>query len=306
VSDVILHHYALSPFAEKIRLMLGYCGLSWQSVIVPAIPPRRTLEPLAGKYRRIPVMQIGADVFCDTRSITTELARLCHRPELALENCSEEIQAFVRRADLEVFIACMVVAPGGVVLRKLWKSYSLLYVGRFLWDRIRMNRTSNVPLPGRSRAREVAREHLEDLERRLTNQPFLSGEVPTIADFSAYHGLWFIRDLGESRDIDPYLKVYEWLNRLRAFGHGKHVDLPPRQALEIARAREPRPLPSTTDSANMGGAVRVAPDDYGQIPVEGVLVASTAQGWILARDDRQVGRVHVHFPKQGFVLQRAG
>ena len=26
--DLILHHYTMSPFAEKVRLMLGYKGLA--------------------------------------------------------------------------------------------------------------------------------------------------------------------------------------------------------------------------------------------------------------------------------------
>ena len=30
--DIILHHYDMSPFAEKIRLALGLKGLPWRSV----------------------------------------------------------------------------------------------------------------------------------------------------------------------------------------------------------------------------------------------------------------------------------
>ena len=31
MSDVILHHDAGSPFAEKARMMLGFKGLAWRS-----------------------------------------------------------------------------------------------------------------------------------------------------------------------------------------------------------------------------------------------------------------------------------
>jgi len=34
MSELILHHYTLSPFSEKARAMLGYAGLQWQSVTV--------------------------------------------------------------------------------------------------------------------------------------------------------------------------------------------------------------------------------------------------------------------------------
>ncbi len=62
MSDIILYHYALSPFSEKIRAMLGYTGMSWESVTVREMPPRPQLDQLAGGYRRIPVAQIGADM----------------------------------------------------------------------------------------------------------------------------------------------------------------------------------------------------------------------------------------------------
>ena len=71
--DIILHHYDTSPFSEKVRLLLGLRGLSWGSVIQPVIMPKPDLTPLTGGYRRIPVLQIGADVYCDTQVILAEL-----------------------------------------------------------------------------------------------------------------------------------------------------------------------------------------------------------------------------------------
>jgi hypothetical protein len=47
--------------------MLGYADLSWQSCITREMPPRPLLARLAGGYRKIPVAQIGADIFCDSR-----------------------------------------------------------------------------------------------------------------------------------------------------------------------------------------------------------------------------------------------
>ena len=72
--DIILHHYDTSPFSEKVRVMLGIKGLSWRSVIQPVIMPKPELIPLTGGYRRIPVLQIGADVYCDSQVIMAEIA----------------------------------------------------------------------------------------------------------------------------------------------------------------------------------------------------------------------------------------
>ena len=48
MADLILHHYPLSPFAEKIRLMLGLKGLSWRSVHIPMLMPKPGLVALTG------------------------------------------------------------------------------------------------------------------------------------------------------------------------------------------------------------------------------------------------------------------
>jgi glutathione S-transferase len=67
--DLILHHYDFSNYAEKARLALGYKGLAWRGVTIPPVAPKPDLTPLTGGYRRTPVLQIGADIFCDTRLI---------------------------------------------------------------------------------------------------------------------------------------------------------------------------------------------------------------------------------------------
>ena len=57
-TELILHHYAMSPFAEKIRAILGYKGLSWRSVDIPVVMPKPDLTALTGGYRKTPVLQI--------------------------------------------------------------------------------------------------------------------------------------------------------------------------------------------------------------------------------------------------------
>ena len=72
MSDVILHHYALSPFSEKVRRVLAYKQIPWRAVEQPIMAPKPDLRPLTAGYRRVPVMQIGADVYCDTAVIQNE------------------------------------------------------------------------------------------------------------------------------------------------------------------------------------------------------------------------------------------
>jgi glutathione S-transferase len=79
---IVLHHFDQSPFSEKIRVIFGFKGLSWKSVLIPRIMPKPDLMPLTGGYRRTPVMQIGADVFCDTQIIIREIERRFPAPTL--------------------------------------------------------------------------------------------------------------------------------------------------------------------------------------------------------------------------------
>lgn len=73
MSELILHHYPTSPFAEKARLLLGFKGLSWRSVHISPVMPKPDLTALTGGYRKTPVLQIGADIYCDTALIARRL-----------------------------------------------------------------------------------------------------------------------------------------------------------------------------------------------------------------------------------------
>jgi hypothetical protein len=80
--EIIFHNYAASPFSEKVRLVFGMKGLAWRSVEIPSMLPKPLLVPLTGGYRKTPVMQIGADIFCDTQIIIRELERRFPDPSL--------------------------------------------------------------------------------------------------------------------------------------------------------------------------------------------------------------------------------
>ena len=82
MAELILHHYDISPYAEKIRLCFGLKGLAWRSVVVPMVLPKPDLMPLTGGFRRTPVLQIGADIYCDTLRIAMELDRRHPEPPL--------------------------------------------------------------------------------------------------------------------------------------------------------------------------------------------------------------------------------
>ncbi|KPP99962.1 glutathione S-transferase family protein [Marinobacter sp. HL-58] len=304
MQDIILYHYAMSPFSEKVRVMLGYAGLSWQSVTVKEMPPRPALSILAGGYRKVPVAQNGADVFCDSRSIADEIARLSDKNELSLAGQPQDVIDFVRTTDLDVFLACVIAASDGRMLKKLIRDTSLFHALRFLKDRITMGRKSRVKALRGPQAKEKVIGHISNMESML-EADFLFGNSPCIADFSAYHGLWFVCDLAGKPWLRDYPKVQAWMGRMKAFGHGKHREITADQALDMARNAAPRTIEASGGDPLEGKNVEIAPDDYGREPVNGKLVFADNHTLILERSHARVGQVHVHFPRQGFTVNAA-
>jgi hypothetical protein len=72
MAEIILHHYPLSPYSEKIRLALGLKGATWKSVEIPVWTPRPKLTPMTGGYRRTPILQIGAEFYCDPEELRSK------------------------------------------------------------------------------------------------------------------------------------------------------------------------------------------------------------------------------------------
>ena len=302
MSDLILHHYALSPFSEKVRAMLGYADLPWQSAITREMPPRPILATLAGGYRKIPVAQCGADIFCDTAVICSEIAVRAGKPELARQNCSDEVNQFIAHVELEVFFACVMSSASWALNKKVLKTLSIIDLFKFFADRIKMGRTASVRMVKPGEAPAILKQHLRDMEARL-EQDFLFGTEPNIADFAAYHSLWMVRDAGEKKVVQSYPGVNAWMDRIKAFGEGRRSEIDAEQTLLIAKNSEPREITSEEKQDELvGRKVSIAPADYAQNETVGELVGSSANRWIIARSDPAVGTVHVHFPKQGFSI----
>ena len=98
-----LHHYPNSPFSEKVRIAFGVKQLAWKSVHSPSMMPKPDLMPLTGGYRKTPVLQVGADIYCDTQLIMLELERRAPRPTLLPVDKAGEARALAMWADRNVF-----------------------------------------------------------------------------------------------------------------------------------------------------------------------------------------------------------
>lgn len=301
---MILHHYALSPFSEKMRAMLGTANLPWQSCITRELPPRPVLAALAGGYRKIPVAQIGADIFCDSRVIASEIAALSGMPELALESADDATQAYANATDLYVFMDVLTASATMTAARKMLAAMSIRDFVGFFADRIRIGAKAKVTAGNPRQAKPRVLAHLAATEQRLQQQPYLFGQQATYADFSTYHSLWMARDVAEWSALKAYPLVMAWMDRLKAVGQGARTEISAEQALKVARDATPRAIASEhQQDARIGQRVSIAPSDYARDATTGRLVGVTPTRWIIARETPDLGTLHVHFPQTGFTLR---
>jgi glutathione S-transferase len=306
VNDIILHHYPMSPFAEKVRIAFGIKGVAWRSVIVPTIMPKPQLLPLTGGYRKTPVMQIGADIYCDTQCILRELERRFPQPSLYRGTDAGTANALAFWSERTMFSPAAGITFGGL-------DVSALPTG-FLEDRSQMSgREINIE---RIRAAipmlmDQLRPQFAWFETMLADgRAFLQGPYPTLVDCAFYNPCWFIRsNLGVVAPLTEFPAIQAWMDRVARIGHGQCTDLDAKDALAIATAAAPQ-VPSGADGNDPlgrkpGTKIQVTPDDSGKDPVVGELLSISTEEVVILRNDGQVGEVAVHFPRAGFVVQPA-
>jgi glutathione S-transferase len=305
MADIILHHYETSPYAEKIRVALGIKGLAWSSVQIPRIMPKPDLMPLTGGYRKTPVMQIGADIFCDTQLILREID--ARQPSPSLNPHPGVGDALAWWAEKAMFTPSVIVGFAKIAdqLPEDFKQDRAKFSGRN-FDPAAMKAMLPYQL-------DQLRAHFDWLDRALGDgRNFLLGESPGTPDLAAYHCVWFVqRNAGKSAaPLGAFARLLAWAERMAAIGHGRRSELTSQRALEIAKAATPAAAPAAVDVSDPAGRkpgqrVKVTPDDVGKDPVVGELVRSSAQEIVIKRTDPQVGDVHVHFPRAGFVVAAA-
>ena len=309
MSDLILHHYPTSPFAEKIRLIFGYKQLAWKSVFIPMIMPKPDLTALTGGYRKTPVLQVGADIYCDTALICDVLEHICPKPTIYPDAVKGAARIVAQWADSALFTAAMAYnfQPAGVA--QVFAGAPVESVQAFVADRGAMR--GGAARMASADAAATYKSYLRRLANMLHGQDFLFGAQPCVADFAAYHPLWFTQErtpaLAGILDATPEVK--SWMARMQAIGHGTPGKCSAEQALQVAQTSTPASLQGEVfqdeHGIALGSAVVIAADNFGLEPTEGELVAATRTRYTLKRSDERAGTVHVHFPRVGFTLKKA-
>ena len=305
MTSLILHHYPQSPVAHKVRMALGIAGASWQSVEIPRLPPKPLLVPLTAGYRRTPVLQIGADIYCGSQNIA-----------LAIDQSNPPHSLF---PDYTYGMAMMISNWAETTLFDLSVRLVLTHaLGKVPEDFIR-DRGSLYFEPNWTEASLWAalpsvmhelRASLGFVEAHLaaTDGTYLNGQKPCYGDAALGYIGWFLR--GRWDGGGTLLANYPALSALEAaldrLGDGQPQDMDAEAALAIATAAMPQSPIGIIDGASslaIGQTVMIRPKGETADPdVVGTL--RYCDGMRISIDHRheQVGHVAVHFPVVGYVM----
>ena len=301
----IFHHYPQSPIAEKIRITFGIMGMEWQSVQIPRIPPKPLLMPLTGGYRRTPVLQLGADIFCDSQAIAWQLGlQNSNAPAYQLSNKSLELilGSFGEAILFSLSVRVVLTTSMGKAPEEFIKDRGSLYFEPG-WTVEEMKNSLPSILLQLQAAFDLINHHL------LENGPFINGDIPSYSDAVVQHCVWFLcgRWEGGIDFIKPFDAVCKQSEAIASLGHGISHDISAEQALETATKNIPNaPMGINckfTGGLRRGQRVKIRPNGRTSDPdVIGALRYLDETVIIIDYEHEETGQVAIHFPVLGYQI----
>ena len=278
---------------------MGLNSQAWSSVVVPAQPPRRSLDDLVGGYRRIPVLQIGAQFYCDSQ-LAVEALSSEHSGACVLDADDEALR---RWAEEEIFFAVIAAAPPFKVLKYLLGQLGLVGIARFVLDRSRMMRDATVTVKASAVAAADIEEYVSHLERLLSAGPYLSGSWPGYLDLCCYHPLWMALAVDQGGATSWPLKVQEWITLMCNLARGASSSASRASIAEAIRSDQVEISGEVSMPYRYGEAVAVAPLDYARDETIGELLVLNDDRIVIRRRFDTIHPIYLHFPRRGFEIR---
>ncbi|EKM80318.1 hypothetical protein AGABI1DRAFT_113516 [Agaricus bisporus var. burnettii JB137-S8] len=322
---VILYRYDASPYSHRVDNTLLLKGIPhFQVDVSPTLPRPEITDVLGITYRRIPILAIGNDIYCDTSLIVSALERL-------FPTSAGYPTLYPRRKD------------GGNPDTGLVKAFSKYYVDElfgigasllpwtkfpaaFVEDRKSfMSAPLDVKVMEANRPRNMSKfaAHLVLVEEQLRDgrEWLFDTESPGLADLTVHFYLaWVSKFPGVKSIYDTAPVACQWLSRLSAWiekkknGQAAPRKLQGRDAGDLIATSSHEPLSAagfnTMEADRLGlkenDIVTVAPEDTARnFPTSGKLVALNVEE-VIIQVQGQIGIFHVHFPRLGFDIRPAG
>ncbi len=202
-----LYHHPESGNSHKVRLLLSFLGLDYESELVDLMADQQHQEPFVSFNPRgeVPVLEDGALVLRDSMAILVYLAtkyeheRWLPRDPRGMSAVMEWLAFAASWIQFGVFTARAIVSFG-----ISGNGLPHTYQGDLEEARIRSTKS------------------LQILELQLSGQDWLCGDAPTIADVACFPYV-ALAPMGDV-SLDPYPAVYAWIARFKTLPG--YLDMP--------------------------------------------------------------------------------
>ncbi|KAL1797067.1 hypothetical protein ACET3X_005607 [Alternaria dauci] len=319
----ILLHYAGSIFPHRVLWYLWLRGIPYDECIQPAFMPRPDLEFIGVGYKKIPIMTIGKDVYCDSRLIISKLESLYPGSTLSPATPAD---IGIRKL-FESWTIDGDIFANAVKMMPYWQEGSFLSNDAFIEDRRKLMggrfiaRGMEAGRPEGAQNLQQAFDMLETTFLAHGRNWILNTPEPSLADIDAVWPFkWLMADPNmqdslpaEHFNAKKYPKVFAWMERFATEVDKKKQTLPKPSALNgetmgkrtLDAATTPETIAFADDNSRRfkrGEDVEVSPSDYGQTgKTAGTLVGLTVHEVVI----RNSKGMYVHFPRWNFTIFRA-
>ena len=213
-------------------MTLGMIGASWTSVEIPRVPPKAPSDATDRRISQNPVLQIGADIYCDTANIARALGESGYDDKLFPGGQRGRVMALASWIDqsvVELAIRIVITSAIGSAPPEFIQDRGDLYFGPG-WTPEGMK----AGLPGARLQLEAQMNHLDDA---LAETGHMVGNTTSYADAGVGFLAWFLRgrwDGGPSL-LARYANIERLEDQLATDSEGAYTDMTPEAALEVAK-----------------------------------------------------------------------
>ena len=328
--QITLFHYPFSPWSQKITAYLSIRGIPYISCEQPVTLPRPDLtKGLGVKYRRIPVMSIGRDVYCDTLLMLEKLEELypyqsgeiSRRGKNGTERALEKL--LEKWTDVVVFKYAAAAIPTNL---DLMKDKNFQEDRKNLWGR---DWTKEHQDSLRAEAVAVLRSNMEFLENDVLEDGrdwILGGRDMTLGDIHAgWIFVWLAFDIPGSMEEhlfnkEKYPRSFKWFENFRGGRkeamekmekEGKVTNLDGQEAIKKMLSggfgeKEGSVDEKDPSGLKKGDLVEGWPTDTGfEYHDVGTLVGLTTQEAVLSSKAQDGSEIRVHHPRWQFAVEKS-
>ncbi|KAH7326004.1 hypothetical protein B0I35DRAFT_474709 [Stachybotrys elegans] len=326
-NNIVVYHYNYSPYARRLIWYLSLRGISYTQCMQPPMMPRPDLGRLGVRYRRIPVMTIGRDVYLDTQLQISKLEEMY--PSVPRLGASSGEQKALQKL-LSVLMIDAGAFQNGVQL--LPTNLPLLKNEAYFKDRSDFigAELSAESMNKRRPAAIVEMQRIFDfLETTLLADGrdwILNTEGPSLGDIEGVWALHWLTGIPGALPADKfstsaYPRVFAWIQRFQSAVSASKKRLGQQATVtgeEAARAIEQSAYSGEEGiidgedavvqalGLKKGDAIMVWPTDTGSSCKDvGRLVAINGEEVVLETQTAEGVALRIHAPRHGYRVARA-